>query len=175
VTNKSGNKNGKASSKRKQEHCYEHPRPAVTVDIALFYREGESVEVLLIKRGSEPFKGRWAFPGGFVDEDESLEAAAARELREETGLKKVRLKQVGAFGDPGRDPRGHTVSIAFAALLDKRDEAKAADDAQEAAWHSVARPPRLAFDHKKILSVAIEQVLGKSAPAGPKKRQAKRR
>jgi 8-oxo-dGTP diphosphatase len=174
VTNKSKKKNGGADSKRKQEYCYEYPRPAVTVDIVLFYRDGGTIEVLLIKRAREPFKGRWAFPGGFVDEDESLEDAAVRELREETGIEKVHLKQVGAFGDPGRDPRGHTVSIAFTAVLESRGESKAADDAEDAAWHSVARPPRLAFDHKKILGIALEQVFGESdqilASAKPRKK-----
>jgi len=138
-------------------YCYEYPHPAVSVDIVLFYRVGSEVEVLLIKRAREPFKGRWAFPGGFVDKDESLEHAAARELREETGLKGVHLEQIGAFGDPGRDPRGHTVSIAFCAMLDRRLPARAADDAAEAEWHPARRPPRLAFDHKKILSLALQR------------------
>ena len=144
---------GKKSQKKKQ-YCYDHPRPSVTVDIVLFCRTTRRAEVLLIKRARPPFKGYWALPGGFVDEGESLEEAAARELKEETGLSGVRLQQVGAFGDPGRDPRGHTVSIAFAALLENRTEAKADDDAEDAQWHSVARPPRLAFDHKKILRIA---------------------
>ncbi|MFP5263513.1 MAG: NUDIX domain-containing protein [Blastocatellia bacterium] len=174
MASKTGKKKGEAGSPRRREYCYEHPRPAVTVDIVLFRREAGRVEVLLIKRGRDPFKGRWAFPGGFVDEDESLEDAAARELREETGLENVRLKQVGAFGDPGRDPRGHTVSVAFAALLETPDEARAGDDAEEAAWHTVARPPLLAFDHKKILGAAIESTLpnGKQIPRpiGRKKR-----
>ncbi|HXG95361.1 MAG TPA: NUDIX hydrolase [Blastocatellia bacterium] len=155
----------------KKQYCYEHPRPAVTVDIVLFYRGERGVEVLLIKRGREPFKGRWAFPGGFVGADESLEAAAARELKEETGLEGIALKQIGAFGDPGRDPRGHTVSVAFAAVLDSRNEAAAADDAEDAQWHCVARPPRLAFDHKKILRVALEQVFGDNQLSSSKRKK----
>ena len=146
--------------KRAKAYCYDHPRPALTVDIALFYRSQTRIEVLLIKRAREPFKGLWAFPGGFVDEDESLEDAAARELFEETGLSGIHLEQIGAFGDPDRDPRGHTVSVAFAAVLDHRLDARAADDAADAAWHSTRRPPKLAFDHKEILSVALKQMAG---------------
>jgi 8-oxo-dGTP diphosphatase len=146
-------------SKKKKQHCYDYPRPSVTADIVLFHRAADRVEVLLIKRAHEPFKGQWALPGGFVDEGESLEAAAARELKEETGVYGIGFEQIGAFGDPGRDPRGHTVSIAFAALLADRPEAKASDDAEEARWHSVARLPRLAFDHKKILRLARKRLL----------------
>lgn len=140
------------------EYCYDFPRPAVTVDIALFARDGDEIEVLLIQRAREPFAGRWAFPGGFVDADESLEDAAARELREETGLEGIAFKQVGAFGDPGRDPRGHTVSIVFAAVLDRKPEVQGADDAADARWHPVTRPPQLAFDHAKILRVALSKM-----------------
>lgn len=141
-------------------YCYQYPRPALTVDIALFHRSGTRVEVLLIKRAREPFKGLWALPGGFVDENESLEDAAARELLEETGLHRIHLDQIGAFGDPGRDPRGHTVSVVFAAAVDRRIDAHAADDASDAAWHSARRPPQLAFDHQKILRVALKRMAG---------------
>jgi len=110
-------------------------------DIVLFCRAGTDVEVLLIKRAREPFKGRWALPGGFVDKDESLEHAASRELLEGQGLSVVNLEQIGAFGDPGRDPRGHTVSIVFSAVLDSPLQARAADDAADANWHSALRPP----------------------------------
>lgn len=145
-------------AKPKKAYCYEYPRPAVAVDIVLLYRSGDAVEVLLIKRAREPFKGRWAFPGGYVEEDESLEDAAARELLEETGLSGIHLEQIGAFGDPGRDPRGHTISIVFSAVLDDCLEAKAADDAADAAWHSALAPPKLAFDHSKILGVALKRI-----------------
>ena len=121
-------------------------------------RSAVGIEVLLIKRARAPFKGRWAFPGGFVDEDESLEAAAARELREETGLRGIKLEQLAAFGDPGRDPRGHTVSVVFFGIVSNRRAAIAADDAAEAAWHSASNPPKLAFDHRKILKAAMERL-----------------
>ena len=154
------NKKSSKKAQSKKPYCYDHPRPSVTVDVILFYRDGERIEVLLIKRARDPFKGAWAFPGGFVDQDESLERAAARELKEETGLEGIRLEQLGAFGDPGRDPRGHTVSVAFVALLESRAEPVGADDADEAQWHSALRPPRLAFDHKKILRLALDRVFG---------------
>ena len=89
------------------------------------------IEVLLIKRARAPFKGQWALPGGFVDENESLERPPRASLKEETGLRGIGLEQVGAFGDPGRDPRGHTVSVGFTACLKKCPEAKADDDAEE--------------------------------------------
>lgn len=152
----------------KKRHCYDYPRPAVTVDIVLLRGLGRRPEVLLIKRARPPFKGSWAFPGGFVDKDESLEDAARRELEEETGLKRISLEQFGAYGDPGRDPRGHTVSIAFAAVLESSTDATAGDDAEEATWHTARRPPPLAFDHKKILRDALKYVLG-----GGKKRRRK--
>ncbi|MEN3330939.1 MAG: hypothetical protein V7641_304 [Blastocatellia bacterium] len=159
---KKSNKVSRPKAKSKKPYCYEYPRPSVTVDVILFYRDGERIEVLLIKRARPPFKGAWAFPGGFVDHDEALERAATRELKEETGLEGIRLEQLGAFGDSGRDPRGHTVSIAFVALLESRTEAIAADDADEAQWHSALRPPRLAFDHKKILQQALDRFFGAS-------------
>ncbi|HMG32780.1 MAG TPA: NUDIX hydrolase [Blastocatellia bacterium] len=139
-----------------RKYCYDYPRPALTVDIVLFRRNHDVHEVLLIKRGREPFKDKWAFPGGFVDQDESLEDAAARELVEETGLTSIRLEQIGAFGDPGRDPRGHTVSVAFGAIINGDVKAEAGDDAAQVKWHSAARPGPLAFDHRKILAVALD-------------------
>lgn len=148
----------------KKQHCYDYPRPAVTVDIILFRRERTGrLEVLLIQRGREPFRDHWAFPGGFVDRDESLEDAAARELKEETELEGIGFHQLGAFGDPGRDPRGHTVSVAYTAVLEGVYEPVAADDAQAAAWHPINRLPELAFDHEKILRIAVERAFGKNA------------
>jgi 8-oxo-dGTP diphosphatase len=130
---------------------------------------GDDLQVLLIKRANDPFKGKWALPGGFVDENEPLEHAALRELEEETGLKRIRLEQVAAFGDPGRDPRGHTVSIVFVGVLHNNRKVKAGDDAAEAEWHPALRPPPLAFDHNKILSTALRHVFGKGFTEGPAK------
>lgn len=144
---------------KKKPYCYEYPRPSVTVDIVLFHQTGEELEVLLIKRRHEPFADHWALPGGFVDENESLEAAATRELQEETGLSRARFQQIGAFGDPGRDPRGHTVSVAFTAQLKSKGNAEAADDAKDVGWHKVKRLPKLAFDHKKIIAAALKKII----------------
>lgn len=151
-----------------QAYSYDHPRPALTVDIVVFSRQEDTLGVLLIKRAREPFEGHWAFPGGFVDKDESLEDAAARELLEETGLGGIHLEQIGAFGDPGRDPRGHTVTVVFAGMLDEPAPVRAADDASEAAWHSALRPPKLAFDHEKILSVALKRMYESGANFSPR-------
>jgi 8-oxo-dGTP diphosphatase len=145
-------------------YCYKYPRPAVTVDTVLFKIEQETIEVLLIKRGNDPFKGCWAFPGGFVDQNEALEAAARRELEEETGLKNIKLDQIGAYGDPGRDPRGHTVSVAFCAILEQPAIVRAGDDASEARWLRALHPPRLAFDHARILAAALKHMFGASSP-----------
>jgi 8-oxo-dGTP diphosphatase len=134
---------------------YEFPRPSVTVDACIFtMREGD-LAVLLIRRKKAPFKGLWALPGGFVDKNEGLERAAARELEEETGLSGLALEQLAAFGDPGRDPRGHTVSVAFLTFVHAEAAlVRAGDDADEAAWHPLRRLPRLAFDHPKIVAMA---------------------
>jgi len=156
-------------SKPAKVHCYEYSRPAVTADIVLLYNSENDVEVLLIKRAREPFMGCWAFPGGFVDKDESLETAASRELLEETGITGIQLEQIGSFGDPGRDPRGHTVSVVFCSVLDDRLDPSAGDDAAAAEWHSALAPPELAFDHQKILRLALKLVsdgaLSKMRPA----------
>lgn len=145
-------------SDKGKSYCYDYARPALTVDIVLLHRVANGIEVLLVKRARDPFEGRWAFPGGFVDMDESLEDAAARELAEETGLRGISLEQIGAFGDPGRDPRGHTVSVVFAGVLKDRAPVTGADDALEAAWHSALEPPPLAFDHNRILRIAIDRM-----------------
>src|SRR5579884_2613357 len=138
----------------KGRYEYEYARPSVTVDIVVVTREA-APRVLLIRRKGEPFAGAWALPGGFVDPDETLAAAAARELREETGVEGGDLEQLAAFGDPGRDPRGWTVSVAFLARVDAVTAATAADDAAEVGWHRLDKlPKKLAFDHDKILARA---------------------
>ena len=141
-------------AKARKKHTYDYPRPAVTVDVVLVTQEPRP-RVLLIRRRHDPGAGCWALPGGFVDEGETLEAAAARELQEETGMQSGELEQLGAFGDPGRDPRGWTISIAFLARV-ASEEVKpcAADDAAEVGWHPLDTLPPLAFDHAAILELA---------------------
>src|SRR4051794_24420118 len=139
---------------KKGRYEYEYARPSVAADVVVVTREAEP-RVLLIRRKGEPFAGAWALPGGFVDPDETLAAAAARELREETGVAEVDLEQLAAFGDPGRDPRGWTVSVAFLARVAADTAATAADDAAEVGWHRLDKLPKnLAFDHDKILARA---------------------
>lgn len=141
---------------------YEHPRPALSVDCAVFGLSERGLEVLLIQRDIEPFEGAWALPGGFVRENEDLEDAARRELREETGLEGVFLEQLYTFGEVGRDPRGHVVSVGWVALVNVRDHAvSAATDARDAAFFPIGDLPKLAFDHDRILAVAEERVRGK--------------
>ena len=143
-------------------HSYQYPRAALTVDCVVFgYDEGE-LKVLLIERGLEPFKGRWALPGGFVRVDETLEQAARRELAEETGLKDVFLEQLYTFGDVDRDPRERVVSVAYYALVKLSEhEARAATDAANAEWFPVSKTPKLAFDHADILAIALARLKGK--------------
>src|SRR5437660_2752815 len=131
--------------------CYDYPRPAVTVDVAVVTRE-QVPQVLLIRRKHDPFGGMWALPGGFIEMNESLEAAARRELSEETGVEAEQLEQLHTFGDPGRDPRGRTITVAYLAVVDAdKLKPRAADDAAETGWHSLRQPPPLAFDHAEIL------------------------
>jgi 8-oxo-dGTP diphosphatase len=145
----------------KGTYTYEYPRPMVTVDAVVFAVHEGRLEVLLVQRGSEPYAGVWALPGGFVEMDEPLADAAARELREETGLHVPvdALTQVGAFGDPGRDPRGRSIGVAYMTRLDARaGEVAGADDAADAAWFPVDNAPPLAFDHAEILAYARMQL-----------------
>ncbi|MEL6228803.1 MAG: NUDIX domain-containing protein [Cyanobacteria bacterium J06627_3] len=138
-------------------HAYNYPRPAVTVDCVVFgLDQTDYLQVLLIQRRLPPFVGQWALPGGFVRQDEALEAAARRELQEETGVTGLFLEQLQTYGQPNRDPRGHTVTVAFYALVNLWDhQIKAATDAKEARWWSLDQWPNLAFDHDRIVQDAI--------------------
>ena len=140
------------AERKKKTFSYPYPRPSLTVDIVLVTVEPHP-RVLLIQRKAEPFAGRWALPGGFVDQDERLIDAARRELKEETGLDQSDLEQLHTFGDPGRDPRGWTVSVAYLARV-RPDELKpiAGDDAADVGWFPLHSPPPLAFDHAEILT-----------------------
>jgi 8-oxo-dGTP diphosphatase len=109
-------------------------------------------EVLLVQRKNEPFQGKWCIPGGFVDPEEKVLDAANRELQEETGVENVALTQFGAYGDPGRDPRGRTVSFVYWSLLDVKPRVAAADDAADCKWFDLNALPEMAFDHGKILT-----------------------
>src|SRR6266536_4428538 len=135
---------------------YTYPRAALTVDCVVFgFDEGE-LKVLLVERALEPFKGRWALPGGFVRVDETVDAAARRELAEETGLRNVFLEQLYTFGAVDRDPRERVVSVAYYALVKLSDHrAKAATDASNAQWFPISKVPKLAFDHAAILATAL--------------------
>jgi 8-oxo-dGTP diphosphatase len=144
------------------QYCYDFPRPAVTTDIILFTFQEGTLRILLIRRAGAPFQGEWAFPGGFVGMDEPLEAAALRELREETGVRDVYLEQLYTFGDPDRDPRGRVITVAYFALVGgdqaARMEVQGGDDAGEAAWWDVYDLPELAFDHARILEYALKRL-----------------
>src|SRR5262249_26287758 len=129
----------------KKKYTYDYPRPAVTVDLVVVTEEARP-RVLLIRRGHDPFAGAWAIPGGVGDRDGSPEAAGRRELLEETGVRVGEVEQLGAFGDPQRDPRGRTISIAFLAQVDVPPaSAQAGDDAADLAWHFFDALPPLAF------------------------------
>lgn len=146
-------------------YVYNYPRPAVTTDIAVFRQNGEQLQVLLIQRLNAPFKDQWALPGGFVDEDEALEHAALRELKEETHIEGIELRQMHAFGKPGRDPRGHCVSIVYTGWLPKNARPpKAGDDAKTLQWFDFTKLPKLAFDHDEIMVMAIQKIQKEKAP-----------
>ncbi|MGD1856539.1 MAG: NUDIX domain-containing protein [Leptolyngbyaceae cyanobacterium] len=137
-------------------YTYDYPRPAVTVDSVVFGLEQAGLQVLLIQRQLPPFVEQWALPGGFVHPNEALEAAARRELQEETNVTGLFLEQMHAYGQPHRDPRGHTITVAFYALVNLWDyQLKAATDAKAARWWPLNQLPRLAFDHGMIVQDAI--------------------
>jgi 8-oxo-dGTP diphosphatase len=140
-------------------YIYEYPRPCVTVDAVVFRKKDGKWEVLLIQRKNEPYRGQWAFPGGFIDMEETLEEAVVRELEEETGLKGVELHQLKAFSAIHRDPRHRTIGIAFFGFVDEKDSAvNGGDDAEKAQWFVVEEMPELAFDHGDIFNTAMERL-----------------
>jgi 8-oxo-dGTP diphosphatase len=144
---------------KKDKYVYEYPRPMVTVDAAVFACVAGKTKLLLVQRKHEPYQGSWALPGGYVEIDEDLPEAAARELAEETGLKDVPLEQLRTFGKPGRDPRGRTITVAYLGIVRQdRRQVKAADDAAQAQWFDVETLPRMAFDHEQIARCAIERL-----------------
>lgn len=133
---------------------YKYPRPAVTADCVVITKE-DTPKVLLIQRGDDPFKGCWAFPGGFMNMDETTEQCAIRELEEETGLKVEHIQQIGAYSKVDRDPRGRTVTVAYLAIVDSPEVLEGQDDAAQAEWWSLSSLPPLAFDHNDILKDAL--------------------
>ena len=133
------------------EYTNKYPRPAVTADCIVITRNNE---VLLIKRANEPYKGAWAFPGGFLNMDETTSECAIRELQEETGLVVEDVYQVGTYDAVDRDPRGRTITVAYVCVIDEAEEVKGADDAAKAQWWNLDSLPELAFDHEQILEDA---------------------
>ena len=135
------------------EYTYKYPRPAVTADCVVITKEAEP-KVLLIQRGADPYKGCWAFPGGFMNMDETTEQCAIRELEEETGLKVSTVRQIGAYSKVDRDPRGRTITVAYLAIIDKPAQVTGQDDAAKAEWFPLSALPELAFDHADIMADA---------------------
>ena len=136
------------------EYTYKYPRPAVTADCIVITKESDA-KVLLIQRGDEPYKECWAFPGGFMNMNETTEQCAIRELEEETGLKVTELHQIGAYSKVDRDPRGRTITVAYLVVIDKPLPVIGQDDAAKAEWWPLSALPQLAFDHDEILKDAI--------------------
>ncbi|MBC8218811.1 MAG: NUDIX hydrolase [Planctomycetes bacterium] len=149
---------------KKGRYCYAWPRPMVTVDMAVFRFVRGRAEMLLVKRKHYPYQGHWATPGGFIEMDEELENAAARELEEETGLVNIKLEQMRTFGTVGRDPRGRQITIVFMGIAEKRHgRLKAGDDAAEARWFDIERlPGKMAFDHSEIAAFATAKLKRKA-------------
>jgi 8-oxo-dGTP diphosphatase len=148
---------------KKGKYVYDWPRPMVTVDAVIFAVAEAGIKLLLIKRKNEPFKGKWAIPGGFIGIDEELDDAVARELAEETGLAGISLEQMHTFGKPGRDPRGRQITVVYMGIINKGlDRIKAGDDALLARWFDInALPPDMAFDHDEVAKFAIERLNAK--------------
>lgn len=139
-----------------------YKRPSVTVDILVFTVDKNSLKILLVKRGIDPFKGQWAIPGGFIKINETLEDAAKRELVQETGIKNIYMEQLYSFGDPKRDPRERVVTVAYMALIPNENlKLRATTDASDVAWFSIKSLPDLAFDHNKIVKYALDRLKSK--------------
>ncbi len=137
-----------------EQYCYKYPRPALTADCIVFTKE-TTPRVLLIERGGEPYKGFWAFPGGFMNMDETTEQCAIRELEEETGMKVDKVQEIGAYSKIDRDPRGRTITVAYLSVVDAPCEVNGQDDAAKAQWFYINDLPKLAFDHDEIMRDAI--------------------
>ena len=140
-----------------RNYCYKYPHPAVTSDCVIFGFDGVAIKVLLIQRGIEPYKDKWAFPGGFMQIDETVEECAKRELEEETGLKTTSVEQFYTFSDVNRDPRERVITVAHYALV-RLEEVKGGDDAMSAQWFAMNEIPSLAFDHDRILRMAVNRL-----------------
>ena len=139
-----------------------HQRPSVTVDIVIFSIREDELQVLLVRRDIDPFKEKWALPGGFVKIEENLEEAATRELREETGVKDVYLEQLYTFGDVKRDPRERVITIAYMALINSENiKVEGKTDVSDARWFAIKKLPLLAFDHKKIIEYSLKRLMWK--------------
>ena len=139
-------------------YSYKYPRPALTADCIVFARKELDFRVLLVQRANEPYKGKWAFPGGFMNMDETTEETARRELKEETGLIVDDIRQIGTFDRVDRDPRGRVITVAYFVVIDGIREVKGGDDAAVARWFSIENLPELAFDHQKIMEVALRKL-----------------
>ena len=135
-------------------YTYKYPRPAVTADCVVITKEAEP-KVLLIQRGIDPYKGCWAFPGGFMNMDETTEQCAIRELEEETGLRVSDVHQIGAYSKVDRDPRGRTITVAYLAIIEEPLAVRGQDDAAKAEWFPLSALPELAFDHAEIMQDAV--------------------
>ncbi|MBP3254244.1 MAG: NUDIX hydrolase [Bacteroidales bacterium] len=139
------------------KYCYKYPHPALTADNIVFAYDGQNLNVLLIERKADPFKNCWAFAGGFMNIDETIEQCASRELAEETGLKVEKSEQLACFSSVNRDPRERVVSIAFICFA-KMQTVTAGDDAQRACWFKLNAVPELAFDHRQMLNMALQRL-----------------
>jgi len=151
----------------KGTYIYDWPRPMVTVDAAVFRQRPQGWEILLIQRGREPFRGKWALPGGFLELDEELHDAAARELKEETGLVGIDLQQLCTIGTIGRDPRGRLLTVVYWGISQTDQRPCAGDDAHQADWFAVRQLPEMAFDHADIVAIATQKLLSVH-PENPK-------